>query len=71
MHADLLLHVMDASAPDLALQKRVVEQVLDQLGAGIIPASTCSTRSDQIDADQLPILEPPCVCISARQGEGA
>ncbi|MGI6199263.1 MAG: GTPase HflX [Christensenellales bacterium] len=70
VHADLLLHVMDASAPDLALQKRVVEQVLDQLGAGDHPRINVLNKIDQIDADQLPILEPPCVCISARQGEG-
>src|SRR5215213_5454803 len=44
--ADLLLHVVDASAPEeeLVAMTRAVEEVLEEIGAGDKPGSSCSTR---------------------------
>jgi GTP-binding protein HflX len=46
--ANLLLHVVDATHPRWAEQKAVVEQVLDELGAGDTPMLTVFNKLDRL-----------------------
>lgn len=48
--ADLILHVIDAACPYYDVQKRVVEQVVEQLGAGDIPVIEVYNKIDRLDA---------------------
>ena len=45
-YADLLLHVVDASAEDYAVRQQTVEQVLRELGADDIPCLTIYNKAD-------------------------
>jgi GTP-binding protein HflX len=49
--ADLLLHVVDATHPRWPEQKAVVEQVLEEIGAGGKPVLTVFNKLDQLPAD--------------------
>ncbi|MBL8877768.1 MAG: GTPase HflX [Phycisphaerales bacterium] len=51
IHADLLLHVVDASSPDAADQIRIVHDVLRELGAGERPALLLLNKIDRIRDD--------------------
>lgn len=68
-YADLLVHVIDASSPDLDRQKRVVGEVLESLGAGNKPVVTAYNKGDLIKDFALPEGENS-VIISARLGTG-
>jgi GTP-binding protein HflX len=48
--ADLLLHVADASSPLLDERIRVVDQVLDEIGAGATPRLLVLNKIDLLDA---------------------
>ncbi|MEZ5652297.1 MAG: GTPase HflX [Burkholderiaceae bacterium] len=52
--ADLLLHVIDASAPDRAEQIHQVQQVLREIGADGIPIIEVLNKTDRLPADHLP-----------------
>jgi GTP-binding protein HflX len=73
VQADLVLHVIDAAAPDRERRMRAVEQVLDELGALRIPLIEVFNKSDHIapeDARRIEAMHPAGVLISARTGAG-
>jgi GTP-binding protein HflX len=49
--ADLLLHVVDITHPNVLEQGRSVEETLAELGAGDKPVVTALNKIDQLDAD--------------------
>jgi GTP-binding protein HflX len=73
--ADLILHVVDASAeeePMLAMTA-AVDEVLEDIGAGENPRLLVLNKADRIDADrraELRRLHPDAVLVSAHTGEG-
>ncbi len=79
--ADLLLHVLDASSPQLAEQQAEVERVLQEIGAGDVPQILVYNKCDLLEASQQPRqrsdwLEAPAVprrqrlFVSAQTGLG-
>jgi len=52
--ADLLLHVVDASSPELAEQMREVERVLGEIGAGEVEQVVVFNKIDRLDATEQP-----------------
>ncbi|MFN8543464.1 MAG: GTPase HflX [Candidatus Binatia bacterium] len=69
--ADLLVHVVDASHPGWPEQVRVVEQVLEEIGAGERPVLLALNKTDELPPDaRLPPAGANAVAISARTGEG-
>ena len=72
LNADLLLHVVDASAPDRDSHLRAVDAVLAELDADHIPQLIVLNKVDRLDADQRLLLQreyPDAVQISAATGE--
>jgi GTPase len=74
-HADLVVHVVDASAPEEELVEmvRAVEDVLEEIGAGAVPRLLALNKADLIDAErrrELGFRHPEGVVVSARTGEG-
>ncbi|HEX2178476.1 MAG TPA: GTPase HflX [Actinomycetota bacterium] len=73
IHADLLLHVIDASQPDPRDHIRAVDEVLMQIGAGDVPRILAMNKSDGLDGDARRRLQsqfPDALFISALKGEG-
>ncbi len=73
IHADLLLHVIDASAPDRERRERAVRDVLTEIGAGHVPMLEVFNKCDRlatVDRDRLVATAPGAVCVSAAQGDG-
>jgi len=73
VHADMLLHVIDASHPDWPAQAKVVHEVLRTIGAGDHPVVTVFNKADQLGPDevrQLMAEHPEDVVISAMRGDG-
>jgi GTPase len=73
--ADLLVHVLDGSAPeDRAEEMRVaVEQTLEEIGAGDRPRILALNKVDLLDAparEELRFAHPDAVLLSAASGEG-
>jgi GTPase len=73
--ADLILHVVDASADEeqRAAMTRAVEDVLAEIGADEVPQLLVLTKADRLDAEQRAELErrdPDRVLVSAITGEG-
>ncbi len=72
--ADLLLHVMDASDPEIEILRDVVRSVLDEIGAGHVPQLVVMNKIDL--AGREPQLErdaegrPSRVWVSAATGAG-
>lgn len=68
-YADLLLHVIDISAPDWEEQAQVTDNLIQELGVGKTP---CLRVYNKCDVAPLTILPRSrnSVCISARTGEG-
>ena len=69
VEADLLLHVVDASAHDLEERGTAVDAVLDEIGAGERPQILVLNKSDRASA-ACPPGRPGSVLVSARTGEG-
>ena len=74
IHADLLLHVVDASDPDARGQITAVNEVLEEIGARDAPSILVLNQIDQL-ADRsvlrsLETLHPNAVAVSAHTGEG-
>jgi GTP-binding protein HflX len=67
-HADLLLHVVDASSAHRERQMETVREVLDHLGAGNKPTLTVYNKCD-IFHDEL-FTEKDSVAVSAKTGMG-
>jgi GTP-binding protein HflX len=73
--ADLLVHVLDASAgrEHAEAMKRSVEQTLEEIGAGATPRLLVLNKADILDAEQrddLRLSNPGAVMVSAQTGEG-
>jgi GTP-binding protein HflX len=73
IHADLLLHVIDAAAPDRERRERAVRDVLTEIGAGLVPVLEVFNKCDRlssVDRDRLSVTAPGSVCVSAVTGHG-
>ena len=73
LQADLLLHVCDASSPDLAIQLEAVDDVLGTLEVGHIPLLLVLNKVDQLsDEEQLALAAqfPEAVMVSVTEGLG-
>jgi GTP-binding protein HflX len=75
LRADLVLHVVDASAPEeeLGEMTRAVEDVLEEIGAGDRPRLLVLNKADLLDEDrrrELAFRHPDAVVVSAVTGEG-
>jgi GTPase len=69
--SDLVLHVVDCSAPDPELQMDAVRVVLDEIGAGDVPELLAFNKADvSPEAKRLAERHPGSVSISALTGEG-
>ncbi len=70
--ADLLVHVVDASAPDPQIQIDAVRTVLAEIGAQAVPELLVFNKADLApeEAARLPKLHPGSVAVSALDGEG-
>jgi GTP-binding protein HflX len=74
-NADLILHVVDASAPEDELEAmlRAVDEVLDEIGAGANPRLLVLNKIDLLGDDERRMLElrhRDAVLVSAATGEG-
>lgn len=65
IEADFLLHVVDAADPNYMEKMKVIEEVLDDLGADQAKVITVFNKADKIDE----FFAPGCL-VSARTGEG-
>lgn len=73
VEADLLLHVIDASADDLEQREAAVASVLDEIGAGARPRVSVLNKCDALTPARRAALlaaRPEAVLVSARTGEG-
>jgi GTP-binding protein HflX len=71
--ADLLLHVIDATASDRDRRARAVRAVLSDVGATGVPTIDVFNKIDQVDPDELArrrAAGPDALWISAREGTG-
>jgi GTP-binding protein HflX len=73
--AELLAHVLDASAPEAQslLMKRSVEQTLEEIGAGERPRLLVLNKIDLLDSSErqeLRLRHPDAVMLSGVSGEG-
>ncbi len=71
--ADLLLHVVDASAPDVDERIDAVDDVLREIDAGDVPRLFAWTKRDLADPDDVKVLlaaHERSVALSATTGEG-
>ena len=68
--ADLLLHVVDASAPLAAEQMEIVDRVLEEIGAGAAPRIIVMNKADLLEFPPRFTNSFETVAISALQGEG-
>jgi len=67
--ADLLVHVVDASAPDPEGQMLAVRTVLDDIDAASVPELLVFNKAD-LSTEAKRLVEPGSVAISALTGEG-
>lgn len=73
LNADLLLHVCDASAPDLEIHIQAVESVLQEVEADGIPLLLVLNKWDRVGEDERLILKnrfPDAIPVSAHDGFG-
>ena len=78
--ADLLIHVVDASNPEYALQIEQVQKVLVEIGADHIPQLLVFNKMDAMDSAHLPIqlqdtfeidsVQIPRIFVSAKESVG-
>ncbi len=72
--ADLLLHLVDISHPNALNQFEAVQQTLDEIGAGHIPAITALNKIDRLkqpeQAQEILQNYPRAVAISGLKGSG-
>ncbi len=73
--ADLLLHVIDASAPerDQQAMRRAVEELLEEIGAGDGPRVLVLNKIDLLDEEtreELSLHHPDAVLVSGASGAG-
>lgn len=69
--ADLVVHVVDGSAPDPEGQMEAVRVVMAEIGASDVPELVVVNKSDRSpEAARLAAAMEGAICISARTGEG-
>jgi GTPase len=71
--AELLLHVMDASAEDMGEREAAVDEVLSEIGAASRPRIDVLNKVDQLSPARRRALRdarPDAVLVSARTGDG-
>jgi len=71
--ADLVLHVIDAAAPDRDRRISAVRQVLDEVGADAVPLTDVYNKCDLLTPDErrrLQEQDPASLCVSAATREG-
>ena len=72
VHADLLLHVADASSAEVFEQIRSVQTVLQEIGCGDKPILLLLNKCDRIANgglfESLQAVYPEAICISAKSG---
>jgi GTP-binding protein HflX len=71
--ADLVVHVIDAPAPDRDRRMTAVRQVLDEVGAVEVQMLEAYNKCDVLTPDErrrLQDQEPAALCISAREKQG-
>jgi GTP-binding protein HflX len=71
--ADLLLHVVDASAEDQGAREAAVDAVLAEIGAAGRPRIMVLNKADLVPPARAQLLQtsrPGCVLVSARTGDG-
>lgn len=71
--ADFVLHVIDATADDRAVQIEAVEGVLQEIGAAAIPRIDVFNKIDLLSDDELSTLQrrfPHAAFVSAHTGRG-
>lgn len=68
-YADLLLHLIDASAPNREEHIAVVDKLIGQLSAPGTPVLRCYNKCDLVCSEDIPVGED-IVPISASRGEG-
>jgi GTPase len=73
--AELLLHVLDASAPEshAAIMQRSVDETLEEIGAGDGPRVLVLNKIDLLDEqarEELRLRHPDAVLVSGASGEG-
>ena len=69
-YADILVHVVDLSSPEMIMNYEVANQVLNQLGAGDKKTITALNKSDIADESQMMLTHENCIRISAETGSG-
>jgi len=57
VHADILVHVVDGSSPEMMMQFSVAKSVLDSLGAGEKKSIVALNKIDMADEENLPLFE--------------
>ena len=70
LHADLLLHVVDASNPEAPAHCTVVDDVIKTLGADNIPRLYVFNKCDLLSDTSHFLNERDTVCVSAHTGAG-
>jgi GTPase len=73
VEADLILHVIDAAAPDRDRRISAVRQVLEEVGATEVPLIEVYNKADQLTPDEkrrIREMDPAAIGISALTGEG-
>jgi GTP-binding protein HflX len=71
--ADLVLHIIDAAAPDRDRRMHAVQSVLDEIGAVDVPMLEVYNKCDALTPDErrrLQELDPSALCISALERQG-
>src|SRR5882757_6162800 len=71
--ADLILHIIDASAPDRERRMEAVRKVLEEVGASDVPMVEVYNKCDALTADErrrLQDADPAALSISATKGDG-
>jgi GTP-binding protein HflX len=67
--ADLLLHVIDVSHPSWGEHRRVVDEVLEEIGAGKVPRLAVLNKQDLRPPGETPLGLPPSALPSPRNGK--
>lgn len=73
IHADLLLHVVDASHPQAQLQMNAAKKVLNEIGCQQKDTFIIFNKIDHVNASQRAVMQtlyPDAITISARHGTG-
>ncbi|MBF6569121.1 MAG: GTPase HflX [Candidatus Binataceae bacterium] len=68
--AGLLLHVADASSPLCWERMEIVDQVLEEIGAGATPRLIVMNKIDRLTDGMLPPRAPDTIAVSALRSQG-